>query len=160
MSTATVDLEDLVQDCVACLGDAAANDPAAPETTMRERFFELMVLILGNLYSKTPVAGALFDRTTLLRVTAGMDDADAGKLAQRIEDWMRLESLLRQQDGQKAYFVTRPTLSVLSTITSSGTLGEVFDRILKRYAESMPSENIRRSARMLGSYFLTRVARS
>ncbi|MFO1033126.1 MAG: hypothetical protein U1E15_03210 [Hyphomicrobiales bacterium] len=106
------------------------------------------------------MAAALFDRTTLLRVTTGMDDGDAGKLSLRIEDWMRLESLLRQQDGQKAYFVTRPTLAVLSTITSAGTLGEVFDRILKRYAESMPTENIRRSTRLLGSYFLSRVARS
>jgi hypothetical protein len=150
----------MVQECIAALGDEAANAPAHPETTMRERFFELMVLVLGNLYNKTPVAGALFDRTTLQRVTAGMDDSDAGRLSLRIEDWMRLESLLRQQDGQKAYFVTRPTLAVLSTITSVGTLGEVFDRVLKRYVESMPSEKIRSSVRLLGSYFLTRVARS
>ena len=160
MSASTVDLDQLVQECIVALGEGPADAPAHPDTTMRERFFELMVLVLGNLYGKTPVAAALFDRTTLLRVTTGMDDGDAGKLSLRIEDWMRLESLLRQQDGQKAYFVTRPTLAVLSTITSAGTLGEVFDRILKRYAESMPTENIRRSTRLLGSYFLSRVARS
>jgi hypothetical protein len=160
MSSTATEIEFLVKEALAALSDPAAELPAAPETTMRERFFELMVLVLGNLYTKTPVASTLFDRATMLRVTAGMDDGDAGKLTGRTEDWMRLETLLRQQDGQKAYFLTRPTLAVLSTITPDGTLGEVFDKILRRYIESMPSERIRRSTRILGSYFLTRIARS
>ncbi len=157
--SAAVDLEAFVQDALQALADDG-GEAARADTTMRERFFELLVLILANLYSKTPVAGPLFDRATLSRITAGMDDAEAGRLAGRTEDWLRLESLLRQQDGQKAYFVTRSSLAVLSTITASGTLGEVFDKILKRYIEVMPSENLRRATRVLGSYFLTRVARS
>lgn len=158
MSTA-VELEDLVKDALAALADEP-GEAARADTTMRERFFELLVLILGNLYTKTPVAGALFDRATMMRVTSGMDDAEAGRLTGRTEDWVRLEGLLRQQDGTKNYSVTRSSLAVLSTLTATGTLGEVFERILRRYAENMPSENLRRSTRVLGSYFLTRVARS
>lgn len=159
MSAIASELEKLIQDAVSAMADPA-GEAARPDTTMRERFFEIMVLILGNLYTKTPVAAALFDRTTMLRITTGMDDGDAGRLAGRAEDWLRLEGLLRQQDGQKAYFVTRPTLAVLSTLTSHGPLGDVMDRILARYKEAMPSENLRSATRMLGSYFLTRVSRS
>jgi hypothetical protein len=154
-----VDLDALVLNALQSLNEPEGQASPA-ETSFRERFFELMVLILGNLYTKTPVSAALFDRATLLRVTIGMDDSDAGKVSSRTEDWLRLEGLLRQQDGTKSYFITRSSLAVLSTITYAGTLGEVFDQILKRYAASMPSENIRTQTRMLGSYFLTRVARS
>jgi hypothetical protein len=159
MSSAPVDLDALVSEAIAALADPP-GEAAAAETTMRERFFELFALILGNLYSKTPVAAPLYDRATMLRITTGMDDNDAGRLTGRTEDWLRLEGLLRQQDGAKAYFVTRPSLAVLSTITGEGTLGEVLDRILRRYGEAMPSERLRRATRMLASYFLTRVARS
>lgn len=158
MSTGA-DLEDLVKDVLAALADEP-GEAARAETTMRERFFELFVLILGNLYTKTPVASALFDRNTMLRVTAGMDDADAGRLTGRTEDWIRLEGMLRQQDGTKSYSITRTSLAVLSTLTSEGTLGEVFEKVLRRYAEAMPSENIRSRTRLLGAYFLSRVARS
>jgi hypothetical protein len=157
--SAVVELEDLVKDVLAALADEP-GEAARSDTTMRERFFELLVLILGNLYTKTPVAAALFDRATMLRVTAGMDDAEAGRLTGRTEDWVRLEGLLRQQDGTKNYSITRSSLAVLSTLTKDGTLGEVFEKILRRYFEVMPSENLRRCTRILGSYFLTRVARS
>jgi hypothetical protein len=157
--SAAIDLEALVLNTMEALKDAPGE--AMPvETTMRERFFELMVLILGNLYTKTPVAGPLFDRATLLRITTGMDDSDAGRLTQRTEDWLRLEGLLRQQDGTKAYFVTRPSLAVLSTITANGSLGEIFEMVLVKYQAGMPSPSLRRATRLLGSYYLTRVARS
>lgn len=160
MSNTAVDLDALVAECLATLADEAGPEAPPENTTMRERFFELLVLILGNLYGKTPVAAALFDRATLSRITAGMDDGDAGKLALRTEDWMRLEGLLRQQDGQKAYFLTRPSLAVLSTLTAAGTLGEVFDGFLGRYVQTPPSDNIRAATRKLGSYFLMRLGRS
>jgi hypothetical protein len=160
MTDAAIDLEALVAESLATLADEPGPDAPPAETTMRERFFELMVLILGNLYGKTPVASALFDRATLLRVTAGMDDGDAGKLALRTEDWMRLEGLLRQQDGQKAYFLTRPSIAVLSTLTSAGTLGEVFDGFLGRYGQSMPSDNVRNAVRKLGSFYLMQYGKS
>jgi hypothetical protein len=159
MTATSTDLDHLVQEALQAL-ENPAGEALPSELGMRERFFELMVLILGNLYGKTPVAAALFDRTTLLRITTGMDDNDAGKLSGRTEDWLRLENLLRQQDGQKAYFLTRPTLAVLSTITAHGTLGEVLERVLRRYQEAMPSDALRRATRMLGSYFVMRVGRS
>ena len=160
MSQPVVDLEQLVLDCQTAIADASEGSPSPPETTMRERFFELLVLSLGNLYNKTPVAAALFDRTTMLRVTTGMDDNDAGKLTARGEDWLRLEGVFRQQEGQKAYYLTRPALAVLSTITSTGTFGDVLDAVLTRYQQSMPTPELRKASRMLGAYFLSRVARS
>jgi hypothetical protein len=160
MTAAATDLNALVSEALSALAVADEGQAAHPDTTMRERFFELLVLILGNLYGKTPVAAPLFDRTTLLTITTGMDDNDAGRLASRTEDWVRLEGLLRQQDGAKAYSISRPSLAVLSTLTEAGTLGEVFDRILKRYVAAMPTEELRRITRLLGSYFISRVARS
>jgi hypothetical protein len=157
--TAVVDLEVLVQKALEHVTDAP-GEAARQDTTMRERFFEIMVLILGNLYSKTPVASSLFDRGTMLKITTGMDDVEAGKLTGRTEDWLRLEGLLRQQDGAKAYSIPRAPLAVLSTITSVGTLGEVMDKILRRYQTAMPSEELRTATRLLGSYFLSRVSRS
>ena len=159
MSATAPDLETLAQNALSALSDPP-GEAARADTTMRERFFELMVLIFGNLYSKTPVAAALFDRATMTKVTAGMDDVEAGKLTGRGEDWLRLEGLLRQQDGAKAYFLPRHSLSVLSTVTSHGTLGDVMEKILRRYQEAMPSENLRTATRLLGSYFISRVSRS
>ncbi len=158
MTAAVADLETFVQNALTALTDEP-GDAAHADTSMRERFFELMVLILGNLYGKTPVASSLFDRGTMLKVTAGMDDVDAGKLTSRTEDWLRLEGLLRQQDGAKAYFLTRSSLSVLSTFTSSGPLGDVMAKILKGYQDAMPSENLRSATRLLGSYYINNVAR-
>jgi len=157
--SAQIDLETLVHHAIDALKDATGEASPA-ETNFRDRFFELMVVILGNLYTKTPVAGPLYDRVTLLRVTTGMDDADAGRLTQRTEDWLRLEGLLRQQDGTKNYFITRQSMAVLSTLTQEGALGEVFEKVLQRYQAGMPSESLRRAARLLSSYFLTRIARS
>jgi hypothetical protein len=160
VTTAATELGALVNEALSAIAVAEEGQAAHPDTSMRERFFELLVLILGNLYTKTPVAAPLFDRTTLLRVTTGMDDNDAGRLAARTEDWLRLEGLLRQQDGAKAFSVSRPALAVLSTLTEAGTLGEVYDRILKRYAAAMPTEEVRHATRTLGSYFISRVARN
>jgi hypothetical protein len=153
----SAELEQLIENALAALADPP-GEPAHADTTMRERFIELTTLILGNLYTKTPVGSALFDRTTMLRLTTGMDDNDAGRLAGRTEDWLRLEGLVRQVDGAKAYFVTTRTLAVLSTMTPKGTLGDTMAKVLKRYIEVMPSENLRSATRMLGTYFVARSA--
>ncbi len=58
MSSSAVDLETLVQNTLACLIDPPGEASHA-DTTMRERFFELLVLILGNLYTKTPSCSEL-----------------------------------------------------------------------------------------------------
>lgn len=161
MSTPSTDLESIIASCIASL-EATPNDAGEPDNGagMRQKFFEFLVLILANLYGKTPIGSPLMDRVTMLRVTHGMDDGDAGRLVGRTEDWMRLEGLLRQQDGQKAYFLTRPSLAVLSTLTSIGTLGEVFEKVLKHYAKEPPAPSQRRAARILGAYFLMRLGRN
>jgi hypothetical protein len=161
MTTTASDIEKLVGNLMVAIDfPPLEKDAPPPNTAMRERFFEMMTLVLANLYGKTPLASPLFSRDTMLRITAGMDDGDAGKLANRGEDWMRLEGVLRQQDGQKAYFLTRPTLAVLSTITSHGTLGEVMERALAKYAEGPPTPQLRKALVLVGAYFLTRIARS
>ena len=161
MTSTATDIEHLVGGVIAALElPALAPDAPPPTTGMRERFFEMMVLVLANLYGKMPLAAPMFSRETMLRIVAGMDDNDAGKLAGRGEDWMRLEGVLRQQEGQKAYFLTRPTLAVLSTLTSQGTLGEVIERAHAKYSEGMPDPQLRKALVMIGAYFLTRMARS
>lgn len=161
MANNSTDIEHLVAGVMAALDYPPLEaDAPPPDTGMRERFFEMMVLVLANLYGKTPLAAPLFSRETMLRIVAGMDDNDAGKLAARGEDWLRLEGVLRQQDGQKAYFLTRPTLAVLSTITTQGTLGEVIERALAKYSEGPPAPQLRKSLVLIGAYFLSRIARS
>lgn len=159
MKNTVSELEQLVRDFDAVAtrqadGEGAVADSA---TSMRERFFELLVLALGNLYGKTPVAATLYDRTMLRRVTDGMDDNEAGKLSLRTEDWVRLEGLVRGQEGQKAYYLGRPALAVLSVATSSGTLGEVFEKILAQYALQNPTEELRQITRLFGAYFIARL---
>jgi hypothetical protein len=161
MTTIATDIEKLVAGLMAALDYPPLEaDAPPPNIGMRERFFEMMVLVLANLYGKMPLASPMFSRETMLRITAGMEDNDAGKLSARGEDWMRLEGVLRQQDGQKAYFLTRPTLAVLSTITSHGTLGEVIERALAKYSEGPPAPQVRKALVLIGAYFLTRIARS
>lgn len=161
MTTNANDIEKLVGSLMAALDYPPLEAEAPPPNIgMRERFFEMMTLVLANLYGKTPLAAPLFTRDTMLRIVAGMDDNEAGKLAGRGEDWLRLEGVLRQQDGQKAYFLTRPTLAVLSTITTQGTLGEVMERALAKYSEGPPTPQLRKALVLIGAYFLSRIARS
>lgn len=152
------DLESLVAQVEAALAEPLTDQPADPAITMRERFFELAVMILANLYTKTPLPVSLIDRTTIQRVTAGMDDGDAAKLATKADDWLRLEGVIKQQEGQKAYYLNRNTLAVLSTLTSKGAVGEIMDKLLKRYAEGLPSPKLREAARLMGSYIVMRLA--
>ena len=152
------DLENLVAQVEAALAEPVTDQPADPATTMRERFFELTVMILANLYTKTPLPVSLIDRTSIQRVTAGMDDGDAAKLATKADDWLRLEGVIKQQEGQKAYYLNRGTLAILSTLTSRGAVGEIMDRLLKRYAEGLPGPQLRQATRLMGSYIVMRLA--
>ncbi len=128
--------------------------------TMRERFFELLVLTMANLYGKTPVASTMFDRSVLKVAAQDMDDNEAGKLSARAEDWIRLEGLVRVLEGQKSYALNRPAMAVLSTQTEAGTLGEVMEKVAACYAKGDPSPELRRRTRQLASYFMTRLGRS
>ena len=154
-------LETLVQRVLATIAAPAdADAPPASQATMRERFFELMVLGLANLYGKIPVAGTLFDRSTLKFVTEGLDDNESGKFSSRADDWIRLEGLVRVMEGQKSYTLNRPSLAVLCTPTSQGTLGDVMEGIAAIYANPGPTPQLRVVTRDIAAYFMTRLGRS
>ena len=131
-----------------------------PTLTMRERFFELLVLSLANLYGKIPVASSLFDRSMLKAVTGGLADTELGKLSDRAEDWIRLEGLVRVLEGQKSYTLNRSAIAVLSTETSEGSLGEVMEKVAACYGRNQQSAELRQRTRQLASYFLTNLGRS
>ena len=158
MSSDKNEFEKLVAETLAAIAEPAPEDPNNPKTSMRERFYEFIAIVLGNLFAKSPVAGTLYDRTTMLRVIVGLDDGDAASLAKRTDDWLRLEGLIRQQEGQRSYFLPLQTMAALSVITEHGMLGDVLDRVLQRYNQSMPSENLRRCTRLLAAEFIMRYA--
>ena len=150
-------LDTLVQQLPAVTQGGEAGPPPT-DYSQRERFMELIVLSLATLYAKTPVPASPFDRTMMKLITEGMDDNDAGKFSTRADDWIRLEGLVRVQEGQKNYCLNRMTLSVLSTPTAEGTLGEVFERVADAYMKG-PTPELRKLARDLAAYFMTRLGR-
>jgi len=131
---------------------AEATEGAAP----REIFTELLTIALGNLYDKTPIPSTLYDRAMLKPVMAGIDDGEISKLTGKFEDWVRLEGLVRAAEGQKSYMLNRETLATLSIATPVGLLGEVMERIARCYGGNQATPELRRLARALGSYFLSR----
>lgn len=162
MAIETKELDDIVRltlEAVATSKDLPGSQSPA-EVTMRERFAELVVLSMANLYGKTPVASTMFDRSMLKTVAQDMDDNEAGKLSGRAEDWMRLEGLVRVLEGQKSYTLNRPAMAVLSTRTEGGTLGEVMEKVAASYLADAPSPELRRRTRQLASYLFTRLGRS
>ena len=152
-------LEALVQQVIAAISAPPAEAPPPAEITMRERFMELLVLSLANLYGKTPVAAAPFDRNIVRMVAEGLDDNETGKFTTRTDDWIRLEGLVRVQEGQKTYMLNRVSLAVLSTPTSQGTLGEVMEAIYTIYNNPGPTPQLRLVTRQIGAYFMTRLGR-
>ena len=153
-------LETLVQQVVDTLDARPAPQPLDPETSTRERFMELLVLSLGNMYGKTPVPVAPFSRAIMRTVIEAMDDGDAGVFTSRADDWIRLEGLVRVHEGAKNYVLNRMALAVLSTSTSQGTVGEVMERVMNFYTDTGPSLSLRKLTRRLGGYFMTRLGRS
>jgi hypothetical protein len=92
-------------------------------------------------------------------VAEGLDDNDTGKFTSRTDDWIRLEGLVRVQEGQKTYMLNRVSLSVLSTPTSQGTLGEVMEAVFAIYNNPGPTPQLRLVTRQIGAYFMTRLGR-
>ena len=137
-----------------------ADGTANPDANLRELFLELICLSLGNLYARMPLAGTLFERATLKTVISAIDENDSSKLTNKTEDWLRLEGIIRAAEGQKAYSLNRPSMAVLSTPTALGPLGDVMERINRAYGEGLVTPELRKSARRIGAYFLTRIARS
>lgn len=160
MQTEPSPLEALVQRVMAALNIPLSPADAEPAPlSMRERFMELLVLSLASLYGKTPIPASPFDRAMMRTITIGLDDNDAGKFSTRADDWIRLEGLVRVQEGAKNYTLNRMALAVMSTPTSHGTLGEVMETVAAAYANPGPSADLRKAARQLGAYFMTRLGR-
>ena len=147
-------LNDLVVAALAACEQPGNEAPPPPNTSLRERFYELIVLALGNLFPRMPSTGQIYDRTILLRVTLGLEDGDAASLGKRTDDWMRLEGMIKQEEGKRAYFLPRSTQAAMSTMTPAGLLGDVFAKILKRYTDAAPSDELRQHTRALGACVL------
>jgi hypothetical protein len=141
-------------------GQLPPLDPSQEAGTSRDLFLELTTVSLGNLYLKMPLPGTLYDRAMLKAATEGVADDELAKITRFGEDWLRLEGVIRAAEGQKAYSLNRPAVAVLSTQTAIGTLGNVMERITKAYADGLATPHLRRHARRLATYFLTRIARS
>ena len=141
---------------------AAAAPPAfarkrASDATSRELFYELLVLALANLYTKMPLGTTLFDRGMIRAVTGHLADNDAGKLTNKAEDWIRLENLVRAQEGQKSYAPTAETMAALESTTAEGSLGQLMEKAALSYATGAPGPDIRRATRKLAAAFLTQL---
>lgn len=153
------DLEPLIAKLVTAMAEPGNDAPLPPEITLRERMFELVVIAFGNLYPKMPNTGQIYDRITISRVTPGLDDSDAAMLGKRTDDWLRLEGLIKQEEGKRAYYLPFASTAVLSTATSAGPLGDVCAKVQARYAADSPSDNLRLAARALGAELLVRMNR-
>ena len=159
MSADLSPLEKLVSETLAALDEPASETPPGPETSFRERFYEMIVLALGSLFAKSPTAGQMYDRSTLNRLTVGMEDTDSANLTRRADDWIRIEGILTQTEGQKSYFIPLATLAVLSHEVSEILLGDLYEKILRRYQAEMPSDNLRACTRKLAAHFLIMMKR-
>jgi hypothetical protein len=153
LSNATI-YETLVSDTLAALKEPASETPQGLDTSTRQRFYELIVCSLGGLFAKSPVAAQMYDRTTLLSIIEGMADTDASIFGKCADDWIRLQGIINQQEGQRSYYLPLQTMAALSGETSGILMGDLFEMVLKRYSASMPSENLRNCTRKLASHFL------
>ena len=154
METQEQQLNDLVAAALAACEQPGNEAPPPPDTTVLERFYELMVLSLANLFPRMPFTGQIYDRTILMRIIMGMDEAEAAGLGKRTDDWLRLEGMIKQEEGKRSYYLPRTTQAALSTMTPHGMLGLVFAKILKRYTDAAPSDELRKHTRSLCACFL------
>jgi hypothetical protein len=145
------ELEALVQRVVSSLDAEGPEGAPSPETTLRERFYELVILAFGNLFPRMPTTGNIYDRNTLQRIILGLDDGEAASLGKKADDWMRLEGMIRQEEGKRSYYLAFNAQAALSVQTSAGLLGDVCQKILKRYAASNPSDECRAATRDLAA---------
>lgn len=165
--TAAIGAADLaarqMAEALAKIGPAAANPPAEPEPVEdvppRELFFELLALGLANLFKIVPLAAPLFDRPSLKAVIGHLPDADATKLTARTDDWIRLEGLVRGQEGQKNYALSSLVLAVLTTETPDGSIGSLMVQAHECYARQAHTAELRRATRKLSAVFLSLMVR-
>ena len=135
-------------------------EDAVSDASVRDLFLELLVLAMANLYNKTPLGSTLFDRASIRAVTGHLPDNEAGKLVNKAEDWIRHENLVRAQEGQKSYSLTREALATLSTDTGSASLGQLMERASACYVRQIHSPQLRRTTRKLAAAFLNQLGKA
>ncbi len=146
--------ETLVAATLAALQEPTDEMQGPNKANTRQRFYEIIVVSLGSLFAKAPVSAQLYERATLMNIVTGMADADATVLTKSADDWIRLQGLIKQQDGQRSYYLPLQTMAALSAETSNILMGDLFEMVLNRYNTSLPSENLRLCTRKLASHFL------
>lgn len=144
------------------IGDATTAGPPGQveEVPVRELFLELLVVGLANLYGKVPLASTLFERSMLKAVTGHLPDAESSKIMIRTDDWIRLEGLIRGQEGQKAYSLSLQSLAILSTETPDGSIGRLMERACDCYVRQVHTPELRHATRRLAAVFLNMMAQS
>jgi hypothetical protein len=140
--------------------DAPGSPGAVEEVPLRELFFELLALGLANLYHIVPLSAPLFDRGMLKAVTGHLPDTESSKLIVRADDWIRLEGLVRGQEGQKSYSLSSQALAILSTETPDGSIGGLMKQSYDCYARQAHSPELRQATRRLAAVFLSMMVRS
>ncbi len=139
--------------------DPSGSPGAAEDTPPRELFFELLALGLANLYHIVPLSAPLFDRGMLRAVTGHLPDAESSKLIIRADDWIRLEGLVRGQEGQKSYSLSSQALAILSTETPDGSIGRLMRQSYDCYARQAHTPELRQATRKLAAVFLSMMVR-
>lgn len=151
-------------DALGKIGGGAA-DPAAPpisveEVPPRELFFELLALGLANLFAIVPLAAPLFERSILKAVVGHLPDTESSKLILRADDWIRLEGLVKGQEGQKAYSLSSLSLAILTTETPDGGIGNLLAQAYGCYVRQAHTPELRQATRKLAAIFLNLMVRS
>lgn len=152
-------------EAVGKVGSVETADPpgspgSAEEVPARELFFELLALGLANLYNIVPLSAPLFDRGILKAVTGHLPDTESSKLIVRADDWIRLEGLVRGQEGQKSYSLSSQALAILSTETPDGSIGRLMRQAYDCYARQAHTPDLRQATRRLAAVFLSMMVRS
>jgi hypothetical protein len=78
----------------------------------------------------------------------------------RTDDWIRLEGLIRGQEGQKAYTLSLQSLAVLSTETPDGSIGRLMERACDCYVRQAHTPELRQATRRLAAVFLNMMAQT
>jgi hypothetical protein len=146
------------------IGGGAADPAAAPipveEVPPRELFFELLALGMANLFTIVPLAAPLFERAILKAVVGHLPDTESSKLIVRADDWIRLEGLVKGQEGQKAYSLSSQALAILTTETPHGSIGRILERAYGCYLRQAHTPELRQATRKLAAAFLSLMVRS
>ena len=137
-------------------GDQAAAPSPVEEVPTREFFFELFALGMANLFTIVP----LYEPAILKAVVGHLPDAESSKLIVRSNDWIRLEGLVKGQEGQKAHSLSSQALAILTAETPEGSIGQLLEKAYDCHTRQAHTPELRRATRKLAAAFLSMIVRS